>query len=135
MKTANFVRQHEDILEIVGEITGLMNIDSLASKSEDMVSLLRKFTGKLEAHLVMEDNVLYPKLFKHESSEVRKIAQEFFDEMGGLKIVLGQWFEKWTYSGSIASEPKDFIEETQGIFSALAPVSYTHLTLPTNREV
>jgi len=119
-RTDNFRRQHADIVEIVGKMTDILTLAALTEYAAAMCSLLSELSGKLKVHLTIEDEVLYPALQKHEDESVRKTAQQFFDEMGGLKKVFTQYVEHWPNAEAIQKNAEDFINETKEIFAALA---------------
>jgi hypothetical protein len=68
----------------------------------------------------MEDEGLYPAMQKHDDENVRKTAQQFFDEMGGLKKVFSEYVERWPNAEVIQNNAEGFINETKEIFAALA---------------
>ncbi len=119
-RTDNFRRQHTDLVEVVNKMTDMLTPASLRDNAAAMRSLLSELSGKLKVHLTMEDEVLYPALQKHEDENVRKTAQQFFDEMGGLKTVFSEYVQRWPNSESIESNAEDFVNETKEIFTALA---------------
>lgn len=117
--TSSFERQHNEILEIVSGIDQNLNEEFLFENSDIALGLLNKLTGKLLAHLTMEDKVLYPKLLEHKNEKVRKVTKEFIDEMGSLSEVFKTYVTKWNHSKLIMDNPSDFIFETKTIFDAL----------------
>lgn len=119
-RTDNFRRQHTDIIEVVNKMTDMLTSAALKENAEAVRSLLSELSGKLKVHLTMEDEVLYPALQKHEDENVRKTAQQFFDEMGGLKKAFTEYVQRWPNAESIKNNSEDFVNETKEIFAALA---------------
>lgn len=118
--TDSFKRQHSEILENATKISNLLETETIIHHADEAINLLTALSGKLSAHLTMEDNVLYPKLYEHKHEDVRNTAKEFFDEMGGLTDVFEKYCNKWIDINAIKKQPDDFITETQGLFDALA---------------
>ena len=56
------------------------------------------------------------------------------DDIGGWLTAAMDRRDAWT-TGSVATDVADLIDAVDAFGAPLAPVSYTHLTLPTNREV
>jgi len=120
--TSNFVRQHDDILKVASEIGGeleTLELNVQAERIDKILLLLTRLAGKLTAHLTMEDNVLYPKLYEHNKPEVQAKAKEFFNEMGALRSVFETYIDKWMDKSAIENDSQAFIGETQGLFTAL----------------
>ncbi len=118
--TDGFKRQHEEILDIATDLSALLTVEQIKNKSELARNLLAKLTGKLGAHLTMEDKVLYPRLYKQSNPTISATAKRFFDEMGGLSTTFINYSEKWSNYGAIEKHAEGFIDETQTIFQALS---------------
>ena len=119
-RTAVFRRQHEEILEIAGELTAVMaEPERLAEDAEVVRGLLTVLSGKISIHLAMEDKGLYPRLLKHAKPEVRTLAGTYMAEMGGIKDVFAEYLGRWPDGARIQGDPRTFIEETRGLLAAL----------------
>ncbi len=118
--TDSFKRQHEEILKIATDLSDLLTIEKIKNRSEEARLLLAKLTGKLGAHLTMEDKVLYPRLYQQSNTTISSTAKRFFDEMGGLSSTFMNYSTKWSEYGAIEKGNETFIEETQAIFQALS---------------
>ncbi len=119
-RTDNFRRQHAELVEVVNKMTDMLTPAALQDNAAAMRSLLSELSGKLKVHLTMEDEVLYPVLKKHADENMRKTAQQFFDEMGGLKKVFTEYVQRWPNAEAIQNAVEDFVNETKEIFAALA---------------
>lgn len=124
--TDKFRTQHNDILEVAGQITAELNSTGDAAA---LRSLLSNLAGKLNFHLAMEDKALYPRLLDRHDSQVSALATKFMDEMGGLGQAFTAYNSKWQAS-AIRSEPAQFTKETQQVFAAL-----TQRIVRENREL
>lgn len=113
--TDNFRRQHQEMLDLAGEISGKLKSDPKDAKALRM--LLSSLAGKLSVHLAMEDKALYPRLMEI-SAEAKSLAKSFQDQMGGLGAAFGAYNQKWQLN-AIAADPAGFARETQEVFAAL----------------
>ncbi len=118
-KTQNFRDQHDDLLKIASEISTHLNVDELSNDATEVRSLLSKLLGKLSVHLSMEDKALYPKLLEHTDAQVKSMAKRFINEMGDIGKVVMTYKTQWSTAVKIQQAPRDFIEQTKNIFSAL----------------
>ena len=113
--TDKFRTQHNEILQIAKEMTAEL-------KGEADPAILRKLlsnlAGKLNFHLAMEDQALYPRLMDRKDSDTKQLAKKFMDEMGGLGKVFTTYNDKWQVS-VIRKDPAGFQSETQAVFAAL----------------
>jgi hemerythrin-like domain-containing protein len=113
--TEKFRLQHNEILGVAGEIT-----EELRGKGDAAVmrKLLSNLAGKLNFHLALEDNALYPRLMERKDSKANVMAKKFLHEMGGLGQAFTAYNNKWQVS-AIRSDPSGFANETRAVFSAL----------------
>lgn len=114
--TDKFRAQHNEILAVAQEIT--TEIDGRADAAT-LRKLLSNLAGKLNFHLAMEDNALYPRLMQRKDSPAKVLAGKFSAEMGGLADVFTAYNSKWQVS-AIRTDPGSFKSETNQVFSALS---------------
>lgn len=119
-KTDTLRRQHKDLLEIAAEISSHLNSDKLSKDANEVRSLLSQLFGKLNVHLTLEDQVLYPQLINHSDEKIKETAKRFVDQMGGIADALKDYKNKWSNAIKIQKAADDFINDTKGIFDALA---------------
>lgn len=112
--TDRFRQQHDDILAIVGEIQKLLKGDADA---QALRTLLSNLAGKLNFHLAMEDQALYPRIMKLDEKS-GAVARKFAAEMGGLAQDFAAYNTKWQVS-AIRSDPARFASETREMFVTL----------------
>jgi hemerythrin-like domain-containing protein len=115
-----FRDQHDELLKIASDISSYLDVDRLSENAGEVSRLLSQLLGKLSVHLSMEDKALYPKLSEHPDGRVRSMARSFIAEMGGIGEAVNEYKNKWSSSLEIQKNPRDFIEQTKGIFAALA---------------
>ncbi|MCE2928155.1 MAG: hemerythrin domain-containing protein [Candidatus Caenarcaniphilales bacterium] len=115
--TDSLKRQHDEILKSATELSQLLFPERL--NGSEAIKILSQLSGKLSAHLAMEDKVLYPKLYQHDNPAIRQTARSFFNEMGGLSEAFRDYCNKWQDNIDIDSKPIDFIEDTKALFNIL----------------
>ncbi|MDU2066144.1 MAG: hemerythrin domain-containing protein [Sporomusaceae bacterium] len=119
MDIDNLLRQHHDILALVGELEKYKTGDLLQNNAVTVAKSLAQLAGILKMHLSSEDKFLYPKLLQNTDATIHTTAKLFINEMG----TLGQSFEtyKMSYMGAskITAQADNFIKETQSICAAI----------------
>ncbi|MCP4459674.1 MAG: hemerythrin domain-containing protein [Cytophagales bacterium] len=118
--TKKYREHHDDLLNIVNEILPYLDINTISNSAQEVRKLLSKFLGKLSIHLAMEDKSLYPNLLSHADEQVRSTAKKYIDEMGDIGIAVNSYKDQWSNPSKIQNDPATFIEQTNGIFNALA---------------
>ena len=114
--TDKFRTQHDDILRVAGDITSQLKTNGDAAA---LRKLLSNLAGKVNFHLAMEDEALYPQLMKAGTADVKARATKFKEEMGGLGKVFTDYNNKWQTS-AIRADFDGFANETRKVFGALA---------------
>ena len=120
VSTTAFQEQHNELVQIVTEISGYLEGTKAQDNAKTVSSLLNRLTGKLKIHLRMEDTVLYPKMIESSHDEASKIAKQFQDEMGDLSKAYLDYAGKWNAPQKIEVDSDGFITETKAVFAALA---------------
>ncbi len=118
-RTDSYRRQHDELLEVVTEISGKLDALQLAKDASEVRALLSKLMGKLKIHLAMEDKSLYPQLLKSQDPAAKKLAQHFIDEMGSIGLVVDKYAANWPNPASIQKDAPGFVSETRKLFEAL----------------
>lgn len=117
-KTDSFVDQHKQILDLVGQLHGLLDENKLKADSTPAVMILANLTGKIKIHLSVEDKVLYPTIAKSSDEKVKAIATKYMNEMSKITEAYVAYADKWK-ANMIKDNPKEFITETKNIFKVL----------------
>ncbi len=117
--TDDYRRQHEEILELAGRLSGCLHEQELKDNAQEARNVLSKLSGALKVHLAMEDNSLYPRLLASPDEKVRETAKQFIEEMGGIATAFNDYLKKWTVPAAIRSNPSQFMAETGEILTAL----------------
>lgn len=118
--TKKFRDQHDELLEKAGEISKLLNEETLSKDATAMRDLLSGLLGKLKMHLAVEDKALYPQLKNCGNHEVAAISIQYQEEMGGIGEFVANYSKHWPSAYAISDDAKGFIDETNQLISALA---------------
>lgn len=117
--TDRFRRQHEELVELGGQIFACLVVPSLEADPNPVRHLLARFKGKLEIHASMENEALYPRLHAHPDANVRETADRLQAEVGDLYQNVGAYLQRWPTSQSISGNAPDFARETFDVLRAL----------------
>lgn len=119
-KTQKYREQHQELVEMVGQLKAMLNPAGLAKDGGPVRSLLSGFAGKLNVHLAMEDKALYPQLLAHKDAAVQGKAKAFMDEMGGIKDAFVAYLGKYPTPQAIQGAAAAFVVDTEGLIKVLA---------------
>lgn len=114
--TASFRKQHAEIIEIVRAIDS--NLPKLPAAANEVRSQLNNLAAKVNVHLAIEDEALYPRLRAHSDARIQATAKKFTEEMGGIKDTFQKYLRTWS-EGAIRGNATGFAAETKSLFSAL----------------
>ncbi len=118
MNIPDLKRQHSEILSLIRNIEGLSsgNIDASA---KDIAYNINALSGKMKMHLMSEDQFLYPGLMNSSDDLIRKTAQEFSDEMGGLADAFQFFVKQYNIPLRITQKKDTFLTESKKIFGLI----------------
>ena len=119
-RTDSFRKQHQDIGIVVKAISAKLNPTKVAADPQGMRALLSQLMGKLNVHLAMEDKALYPDMLKALDANVAATTKRFMSEMGGIAAAAKKYSDGYLSPQAIAANPRDFIRDTNSVFSALS---------------
>lgn len=119
LETDTYRRQHDDLLELMEQISGILSKTRFRQELSRLHSLLNQLNGKFSVHLAMEDESLYPSLHEHPDEMVRTVAGHFMDEMGGMSDKFKRYMNTWKMSHSIINDPKEFIRQTERLMDMI----------------
>jgi len=112
-------KQHKDILIIVDKIHTDLERATDIKIAEFMFDLIGQLGTLLQEHLLIEDFFLYPALQKLPQENVRNVASLFLTELGGLRIALSEYSDKWTSPRNIVQSHSYFMSESKVLLSTL----------------
>jgi hypothetical protein len=114
-----FRRQHDDLLELALEIDAALKGPAFPGNARDVRRMMARFKGKLVVHSSMENEALYPRLLEHGDPAVRALAQNLFDELGGIYDAFATHHGKWSSVELIEADPSGYAKHTHEIFDKL----------------
>jgi len=118
LPSARYRDHHADLARLAQQVT-----DTLPSlgQTPDLALIrhaLTAFTAKLRVHLALEDDALYPRLFRHDNSRIRQTADQFSREMGDLRQGYDAHIHHWS-NAEIERDPATFSQATRRIVETL----------------
>jgi hemerythrin HHE cation binding domain-containing protein len=114
--TSKFRQQHAEILEIAKSIDACLA--KLPGAIGDVRAHLTALAGKVNLHLALEDEALYPRLRAHPDAKVQSVAKKFTEEMSGIKAAFQKYIATWS-DVAIRGDAAGFVAATKGLFAAL----------------
>lgn len=116
---ATLTEQHNAIREAMAEVSQTIDRGNVASHAMALHTLLNEIAEKVQEHLRVEDQDLYPLLVQDSDVKVKKIATQFRDNMGGLAEELSGYIRRYGCDSDIVKDISVFSYETRGIFERL----------------
>ena len=117
--THRFRSQHSEIATIVQRIEAILASPNWAPRAQEIRQAFSELSAKLRIHLALEDDVLYPRLARHEDGKVRDLATRYQTEMGGIRDAYEAYLSAWVHSGKLVTEYSAFQTALRGLFTAL----------------
>lgn len=118
-KSDMFRRQHQELLELVKQMEAMLQVSTLPTKAKEVRTLLSTLIGKLNVHLAMEDQSLYPSLKAAPDEKLRNLGRRFVDEMGGIKSAVEAFSKTYGGATAIAAAPDAFVKGINDLFAVL----------------
>lgn len=112
-------RQHEGINSIITNLRESIDETDLEEGAFEIAQKINLLSGVLKIHLGTEDRYMYPQLMKSSSKELKKIAQDYVEEMGNISNEFAGYKNCFNTKTKIISDIKGFVNETQRILKIL----------------
>lgn len=119
-KTEQFRQQHDAIVATVTELSAYLSRPKLDENIPTVVALLVRLSGKIKAHLAMEDGALYPRMISSADPQAAELAKQYQAEMGDISEAFKNYVAQWLSPAAIGDDPNAFIKETKALFAALS---------------
>ena len=119
MNMTKFYEHHGEVRTLAARIESQLDAGRIAAAPADIAGDVVKLFGKFSVHLTIEDQALYPRLAQNPNAEVRRMANAFQSEMGGLKGRFDAYRTAWPGPVAIAKDPARFIQETRTVLALL----------------
>lgn len=115
----NYLRQHNEIKDIINSIRGLMERHNYESNLDIIVKNINLLAGKIKMHLISEDKFLYPKMLNSNNEKIRITADKYINEMGALMDIFNDYKNKFNTKNKILENLDSFPKATKNILSAI----------------
>ncbi len=114
--------QHQQIRKVLQELQEDVYTEDEVIKNQLWIALrIGTLTGVLLMHLNYEDEHLYPTLQQHPNEQIRRLSNQFQNEMGNLSTVFDQYKDKYLRKPNIIAEnAREFIKDTSAILYAIS---------------
>jgi hypothetical protein len=114
-----FRRQHDELLQLSLEIDAALQAPAFPGNARNVRRMMARLKGKLVVHSSMENEALYPRLLQHPEPAVRQLAQNLFEEFGGIYDTLLEHHTRWSSVERIQADPNAYVTQTREIFAKL----------------
>jgi hemerythrin-like domain-containing protein len=114
MQARQLLDEHAAILEMFSQLETALAAD----RPQDVVALRWKMNRVLNAHLALEDQLVYPVLAACPNGETAALAKRMMSEIGDLAAKWRDYITLWT-TGDIRARPDDFRAHTAAVRAAL----------------
>ncbi len=111
--------QHSEISKVMADAVLAIDRGAAPSEAEAIRHLLQDISMRVRMHLETEDRDVYPILVQSDDPEVRRKAQQFRTNMGGLAEEFRSYFQRYASPAEIGRDPWLFSYETRRIFDRL----------------
>ncbi len=120
-RTGPYRVQHQDIDALITRLSQLLvDQQTLRARARDARAILVLLSGKLRAHLAMEDRRLYPALLVHPDPALRDLGRRCQAEMAAVGRAFFDYVGRWPGEAAVAADPAGFGRESREILRALA---------------
>lgn len=111
--------QHSRIINLIAHFRTRMHEIDLAADATEVFALLSELEKRLHEHLRLEDEWLYPRLLVCNDAAVRRLAQRYVNDMGGIAKMFAAYVQRWDSPEKISAAAADFVGETSALFMAI----------------
>lgn len=108
-----YLKQHDTIKQEIREINVLISKESSEENIREIVRHINLLAGKLNMHLAVEDQYLYPKLRKSEENRVREMTEMYIKEMSSLQEEFNTYKLKFNTRTKLKEAEKEFAQATK----------------------
>ena len=115
----NINRQHQDILKLTQDISAFCTPDKVEEKAFSIAMLISQLSGRINVHLLAEDQHVYPSLMSHKDSRIQQISNRFAAEMGGLAQKFNDFKSRYAASAQIKADTAPFLYEAKFVLEAI----------------
>jgi len=111
--------QHAEIGKMMADAIGAISTSEVAVKAKAISAVLDDISTRVHDHLAMEDRDVYPVLVESDDKQVRRTANQFHTNMGGLAEEFDAYFARYRTPADIGRDPWLFTYETRRMFERM----------------
>ncbi|MFH1843481.1 MAG: hemerythrin domain-containing protein [bacterium] len=116
---AELKQQHLDLQDRCERILQIVDSGPLKSRAGVVLELMTALSLDLDEHLRLEDDYLYPAMMRRSQPLIRRTAERFAQELGGLRQRCTEFMTRWSDQETIRREVEQFRTETSAMANAL----------------
>lgn len=113
-------RQHAEIRDAMNAAMNAIEKGPDDTDAEGLATRLAAIASKIDDHLKAEDEDVYPTLIESTRPEVRRVATQFHENMGGLADEFSSYFRRYGSRSAIDADPTLFTFETRRLFERMS---------------
>lgn len=113
--TQPYRNQHVELARLAAAVP----LDAVSVNSRDASRALECLKSVLIVHLKLQDGMLYPWMKRQPSVELRAKAARFHEMMRTLMASFVEFYQRWSSSDAIASDPDGFVAAWRLVWGVL----------------
>ncbi|KJV09754.1 hypothetical protein VZ95_09460 [Elstera litoralis] len=117
--TARFRVQHGEIEMLLQAVERQLRVPGWATAPQALRESFTQLSAKLRIHLALEDDALYPRLATHADGNLRALAQQYQQEMSGIRQTYEAFLAEWLHSNRFSQEASAFTAAATDLFKTL----------------
>lgn len=117
--TARFRLQHTEIETLLQSVEHALQNPHWMETPQALRQSVTQLSAKLRIHLALEDDALYPRLASHSDAALRALAQQYQQEMSGIRQTYEDFLGEWLHSGRFSREAPAFTAAVATLFKDL----------------
>ena len=121
MRTTDILRkQHNEIHDLIIKVTPILRERAFAEDILSNGTFLLNLTGKIIAHLSIEDTRFYPEILQLESITVKQLSLRFQSEADELRKELDAYRDAWKNTSLIQTNIPKYLSITSNLLKRIS---------------
>jgi hypothetical protein len=112
-------QQHSDVREMMDQVMAAIDGGQATTAPGPISKMLGELKARIDSHLKVEDEDVYPVLVNSDNAELKRTATQFRTNMGGLAEEFESYFGRYSSADQISGDPGLFDYETRRLFELL----------------
>lgn len=119
MNVSHYIEQHKSIKNEIIQLKELRKKNQIVEDATELAYHISALAGKIKIHLLSEDKYLYPNLQRNSDERIRKMAQNYQDEMGPLANHYIEFKEMYNTPNKIQTNQDSFKKDLDQTLSQI----------------